>query len=162
MSTRPVRFGVTLPQIKRSWPEARAAAVEFDRLGFDSVWVCDHLYSVPMPTLPIFEAWSQLAAVAASPSGSFVIVWQSFAQDGEDYGIFAKRYSSAGAPLATMRKRFHTPFAQITFTKPVSSSRLRNTVPFAVDGCCRCVTTPATSTTVRSGMSRRSALVTTP
>src|SRR3989442_6189821 len=62
---RRVRFGVTLPQIKRSWQEARAAAVEFDRLGFDSVWVCDHLYSVPMPTLPIFEAWSELAAVAA-------------------------------------------------------------------------------------------------
>lgn len=63
--TRPVRFGVTLPQIKRSWEEARAAAVEFDRLGFDSVWVCDHLYGVPLPTLPIFEAWSELAAVAA-------------------------------------------------------------------------------------------------
>jgi probable F420-dependent oxidoreductase len=62
---RRVRFGVTLPQIKRTWEEARATAVEIDRLGFDSVWVCDHLYSVPMPTLPIFEAWSELAAVAA-------------------------------------------------------------------------------------------------
>lgn len=62
---RPVRFGVTLPQIKRSWAQARAAAVAFDQLGFDSVWVCDHLYGVPFPTLPIFEAWTQLAAVAA-------------------------------------------------------------------------------------------------
>ena len=62
---RRIRFGVTLPQIKRTWAEARAAAVEFDRLGFDSVWVCDHLYGVPMPTLPILEAWSELAAVAA-------------------------------------------------------------------------------------------------
>lgn len=62
---RPARFGVTLPQIKRTWQEAADAAREFDRLGFDSVWVCDHLYGVPMPTLPIFEAWSQLAAVAA-------------------------------------------------------------------------------------------------
>jgi len=62
---RRVRFGVTLPQIKRTWQEARAAAVEFDRLGFDSVWVADHLYGVPMPTLPILEAWSELAAVAA-------------------------------------------------------------------------------------------------
>ena len=62
---RPVRFGVTLPQIKRSWEEARTAAVEFDRLGFDSLWVCDHLYGVPLPTLPIFEGWSELAAVAA-------------------------------------------------------------------------------------------------
>jgi probable F420-dependent oxidoreductase len=68
MMGRPVRFGVTLPQIKRTWEEARAAAVEFDRLGFHSVWVCDHLYGVPMPTLPIFEAWSQLAAVAAITS----------------------------------------------------------------------------------------------
>src|SRR5215471_1255993 len=66
--TRPVRFGVTLPQIKRTWAEARACAVEFDRLGFDSVWVCDHLYGVPMPNLPILEAWSELAAVAAITS----------------------------------------------------------------------------------------------
>ena len=63
--SRPMRFGVTLPQIKRSWEEARTAAESFDRLGFDSVWVCDHLYGVPLPTLPILEAWTQLAAVAA-------------------------------------------------------------------------------------------------
>jgi len=63
--SRPVRFGITLPQIKRSWQEARTAAVAFDELGFDSAWVCDHLYGVPLPTLPILEAWSQLAAVAA-------------------------------------------------------------------------------------------------
>jgi F420-dependent oxidoreductase-like protein len=62
---RPVRFGVTLPQIKRSWQETRDAAIAFDRLGFDSVWVCDHLYGVPLPTLPILESWSLLAAVAA-------------------------------------------------------------------------------------------------
>jgi F420-dependent oxidoreductase-like protein len=60
-----MHFGLTLPQIKRSWTEARDCAVEFDELGFDSVWVCDHLYGVPMPNLPIFEAWSELAAVAA-------------------------------------------------------------------------------------------------
>ena len=58
-------FGVTLPQIKRSWTEASEAAIDFDQLGFDSVWVCDHVYGVPNPALPIFEAWSQLAAVAA-------------------------------------------------------------------------------------------------
>lgn len=62
---RPVRFGVTLPQIKRSWQEASAAAREFDALGFDSVWVCDHLYGVPLPTLPILEGWTLLSAIAA-------------------------------------------------------------------------------------------------
>lgn len=60
-----MHMGVTLPQIKRSWQEASEAAQEFDRLGFDSVWVCDHVYGVPNPALPIFEAWSQLAAIAA-------------------------------------------------------------------------------------------------
>src|SRR5262245_14808098 len=63
-----MHFGVTLPRIKRSWTEARDAALEFDRVGFDSVWVCDHLYGVPMPNLPIFEAWSELAAVGAITS----------------------------------------------------------------------------------------------
>ena len=60
-----LHFGVTLPQIKRSWEEARAAALAFEAQGFDSVWVCDHVYGVPNPALPILEAWSQLAAVAA-------------------------------------------------------------------------------------------------
>jgi alkanesulfonate monooxygenase SsuD/methylene tetrahydromethanopterin reductase-like flavin-dependent oxidoreductase (luciferase family) len=63
--TKPVRFGVTLPQIKRSWAEARSAAETFDTLGYHSVWVCDHVYGVPAPQLPILEAWSELAAVAA-------------------------------------------------------------------------------------------------
>ena len=63
-----MQFGVTLPQIKRSWQEARAVAEEVDRLGFHSAWVCDHVYGVPVPNLPIFEAWTELAAVAAITS----------------------------------------------------------------------------------------------
>lgn len=60
-----LHFGVTLPQIKRSWSECREAAIAFDRLGYDSAWVCDHVYGVPNPQFPILEAWSLLAAVAA-------------------------------------------------------------------------------------------------
>src|SRR5262249_23544063 len=63
---RPVRFGVTLPQIKRSWDEARAVAELADERGYDSLWVCDHLLGVPAPNLPILEAWSLLAAVAGA------------------------------------------------------------------------------------------------
>jgi hypothetical protein len=32
------------------------------------------------------------AAVAADPSGDFVVVWQSFSQDGSAYGVFGQRY----------------------------------------------------------------------
>lgn len=60
-----VHFGVSLPQIKRTWTETRQAAQEFERLGFDSVWVNDHLYGIPGPQLPILEAWTLLTAVGA-------------------------------------------------------------------------------------------------
>lgn len=31
--------------------------------------------------------------------GNFVVTWQSFGQDGSDYGIFARRYNASGTPL---------------------------------------------------------------
>lgn len=58
-----VHFGVTLPQIKRTWEETKAASLEFETLGYDSVWLNDHLYGIPGPQLPILEAWTTLAAV---------------------------------------------------------------------------------------------------
>jgi F420-dependent oxidoreductase-like protein len=66
--SHPPHFGVTLPQIKRTWSECQDAAQAFDDLGFDSAWVCDHVYGVPNPRVPILEAWSLLAAVAAVTS----------------------------------------------------------------------------------------------
>ena len=63
--TAPVHFGVNLPQISRTWAETKAAALEFERLGFDSVWLNDHLYGVPRPEIPILESWSTLTAVGA-------------------------------------------------------------------------------------------------
>ncbi len=63
-----VHFGVTLPQIKRGWPETKAAALEFESLGFASLWLNDHLYGVPAPQIPILEAWTTLSAVGAVTS----------------------------------------------------------------------------------------------
>ncbi|MBM3683044.1 MAG: LLM class flavin-dependent oxidoreductase [Actinobacteria bacterium] len=60
-----IHVGVTVPQIKRSWQESRSAATEFEAMGFDSLWVCDHLYGPQSPTIPILEAWSLLAGLAA-------------------------------------------------------------------------------------------------
>jgi alkanesulfonate monooxygenase SsuD/methylene tetrahydromethanopterin reductase-like flavin-dependent oxidoreductase (luciferase family) len=36
----------------------------FERLGFDSVWDCDHLNQTSRPTGPYFEGWTLLAALA--------------------------------------------------------------------------------------------------
>ena len=60
-----VDFGVMLPQIKRGWDETKAAAQLVDRLGYHSVWFNDHLYGIPMPAIPIMEAWTALSAVGA-------------------------------------------------------------------------------------------------
>ncbi|MGE5277432.1 MAG: S-layer homology domain-containing protein, partial [Acidobacteriota bacterium] len=38
-------------------------------------------------------------AVAANSSGSFVVVWQSYGQDGDDAGIFGQRFDSTGAKV---------------------------------------------------------------
>ena len=38
------------------------------------------------------------ARVLYEPDGHFVVVWQSAGQDGDDQGIFARRYDDAGAP----------------------------------------------------------------
>ena len=63
-----VHFGVTIPQIKRTWDEAKSNSLEFEAMGYDSLWVCDHLYGPQSPQIPILEAWSLVAAVAAVTS----------------------------------------------------------------------------------------------
>ena len=68
MAGRAIHFGVTLPQIKRSWQETHAAAIELESLGFDSLWLNDHLYGIPVPNIPILEAWTTLCAVGAVTS----------------------------------------------------------------------------------------------
>jgi hypothetical protein len=52
-------------------------------------------------------------SVAADASGNFVVVWQSFHQDGDGYGVFGQRYASSGAPLGPeFRASTHIPSFQ--------------------------------------------------
>jgi hypothetical protein len=44
-------------------------------------------------------SYQSAPSVAADPSGNFVVVWQSFGQDGYLYGLFGQRYASSGTPL---------------------------------------------------------------
>lgn len=62
------RIGVQLPEVEREvrWREQLAIAVAAEEVGFDSVWVGDHLlYDTPeMGRRGPWEAWTQLAALA--------------------------------------------------------------------------------------------------
>ena len=62
---RAVKFGIAVPQIGASWSEVLEFAEAADRLGFDSLWAVDHFFGVPDPTVPIFEGWTEIAALAS-------------------------------------------------------------------------------------------------
>lgn len=53
-----------------SWVEIKAAAIQAEELGLDSVWVYDHLLHSfeGHPTVGFWEAWTMLTAIAASTS----------------------------------------------------------------------------------------------
>lgn len=57
-------FGLMTLQ-NRPWPELEESWRTAERLGFDSVWVADHLASGLQPGQPWFEGWTTLAALAA-------------------------------------------------------------------------------------------------
>jgi probable F420-dependent oxidoreductase len=65
--TRPLRVGVQLPEVEREvrWPEYLAIARAAEDVGFDSIWIGDHLLYRDPDRGP-WEVWSLLAALAAS------------------------------------------------------------------------------------------------
>jgi probable F420-dependent oxidoreductase len=67
--TRPLRVGVQLPEVEREvrWPELVAITTAAERVGFDSVWVGDHLLyrGDGRPERGPWEAWTVLAGLAA-------------------------------------------------------------------------------------------------
>src|SRR3954452_9219181 len=67
--TRPCKVGVQLPEVERyvPWPDYLDLARRAEAVGFDSVWVGDHLvYDLPDgSTRGPYEAWTTLAAIAA-------------------------------------------------------------------------------------------------
>jgi F420-dependent oxidoreductase-like protein len=65
-SPRPaVHFGVMLPQFGVPWSLAREVAHAADEAGFDSVWAVDHMVGIPLEDDAIFEAWTEITAIAA-------------------------------------------------------------------------------------------------
>ncbi len=71
--TRPLKVGVQLPEIERvvRWPEMVAMARRIEELGYDAIWLGDHLLyrwpGVPDARGP-WEAWTMLAGIAAATS----------------------------------------------------------------------------------------------
>jgi probable F420-dependent oxidoreductase len=67
---RPLSVGVQLPEVERDvrWPEVVAMARAAEEVGFDSIWLGDHLLyrGDGRPERGPWDAWTMLAALAAS------------------------------------------------------------------------------------------------
>lgn len=59
-----IDFGVVLRQQKIEFEEIRDAAVLCDGLGYDSVWLYDHLLGQGGLDLDIYEAWTLMSALS--------------------------------------------------------------------------------------------------
>ena len=63
MPTTPFKAGVLVWNQYTTWPDMRQAAVDADRLAYDSLWTWDHLYPIiGDPTGPFLEAYTILGA----------------------------------------------------------------------------------------------------
>jgi alkanesulfonate monooxygenase SsuD/methylene tetrahydromethanopterin reductase-like flavin-dependent oxidoreductase (luciferase family) len=69
---RPLKIGVQLPEVEREvrWPELLDMIRAIEDLGYDSIWVGEHLlYRWPdRPSRGPWEAWTLMAAIAAATS----------------------------------------------------------------------------------------------
>ena len=66
MGRHPIRFGVQTAPQQISWAELRETWQEVEALGFDTLWVNDHLLpSVGPSDAPNLEGWTVLSAIAA-------------------------------------------------------------------------------------------------
>ncbi|HET8618777.1 MAG TPA: TIGR03560 family F420-dependent LLM class oxidoreductase [Acidimicrobiales bacterium] len=80
MTTRAVTFGAFVPQgwkmelagidgAAAQWAKAVEIAEAAEALGYDSVWVYDHVHNVPVPAgEAVFECWTTLAAISQRTS----------------------------------------------------------------------------------------------
>jgi len=59
-----VKFGVYPPQVGADYLSIRKVVSEAERLGFDSVWMSDHL-TLLLEDAPFMEGWTALSAIAA-------------------------------------------------------------------------------------------------
>lgn len=62
---RAIKFGLFAPQVGVPWSAIKERVQLADRLGYDSIWFVDHMWSRGMPDLDHLEAWTLMSAAAA-------------------------------------------------------------------------------------------------
>lgn len=154
-----MRFGIALPQYDYSlpgknrivWPSIRDWATNAEQLGFDSVWVSDHLFSDvskyggPPGVWGVMECFTTLAAIAATTNririGSLVacndlrspallakmvatldVLSKGRIEVGMGAGWFEPEYQAAGIPFDAPRTRIDRLGEAVEIVKGMLSS----------------------------------------
>lgn len=61
-----IEFGIYVPQVGWSWPQLEERARWVEELGFDALWLMDHLSAGPgIEDVPAFEGWTAATALLA-------------------------------------------------------------------------------------------------
>lgn len=68
MSQTGVEVGIFLPQVGYTYEQLLERAGWIEELGFQSLWLMDHLYSPGLPGVPSFEAWTLATALLSRTS----------------------------------------------------------------------------------------------
>ncbi|MCL2584623.1 MAG: TIGR03560 family F420-dependent LLM class oxidoreductase [Streptosporangiales bacterium] len=66
--TRMIEFGIYLPQVGLGFEDILDRARTMERLGYDALWMYDHLYAPGAPQAPSLEAWTLATALLARTS----------------------------------------------------------------------------------------------
>src|SRR5437762_1424041 len=63
-----IEFGIYVPQVAFGYDDILQRALACEELGYDALWLYDHLYSPGLPDADSFEAWTLASALLARTS----------------------------------------------------------------------------------------------
>ena len=116
-----------MPQLGHSATEERSARSLHRSLGFPQPAMAQLAGEFQVNTYT--TSYQYFPAVAADADGDFVVVWESYRQDGSGFGVFGQRYTSAGAAVGAE-------FQVNTFTTSYQRHRPWRPTPMATSWWC--------------------------
>jgi F420-dependent oxidoreductase-like protein len=124
----PVSFGIYIPQVMLGYEVMLERARACEELGYDSLWLYDHLYCPGLPGAPSLDGWTLATALLAQTTrlrvgqmvlcnnfrhpallGKMITTLDVISRGRLDVGIgsgsYADEHEQAGLPWGTLRDR---------------------------------------------------------
>ena len=63
-ANHPVSFSLFLPQAAQTYQQLRQTALRLEALGYDGLWLVDHMWAEGIPELDFLDGWTAVAGIA--------------------------------------------------------------------------------------------------